>query len=83
MERLVRQGVASLTTKLIHLVQIAFPHHTGVRTRIVEEGVARFTHTIALDYLLLGVAPAGKRVELAFVVIIRFRDGKITHKHMY
>ncbi len=74
-----------------HLIGQMFPPDVEIfpvsRTvgvdQIVEEGVARFTHTIALDYLLPGVAPTGKRVELAIVVIIRFRDGKIAHEHIY
>jgi carboxymethylenebutenolidase len=74
-----------------HLIGQMFPPDVEIipvsRTvgvdQIVEEGVARFTHTIVLDYLLPGVAPTNKRVELAIVVIIRFRDGKIAHEHVY
>ena len=29
-----------------------------------------------------GVAPTGRRVELAFAVVVGFRDGKITHEHI-
>ena len=51
--------------------------------RVVDELVMRFTHTIRLDWLLPGVAPAGKRVELPFVVIVQFEGDKVAHEHLY
>lgn len=64
-------------------VEIISVSRTVGTDQIVDEGVARFTHSIALDYLLPGVAPTDKRVEVAIVVIVRFRDGKIAHEHIY
>jgi carboxymethylenebutenolidase len=29
------------------------------------------------------VAPTGKRVEIPLVAIVRFRDGKLAHEHIY
>src|SRR5262245_24935843 len=40
--------------------------------RVVDELVARFTHSIRMDWLLPGIPPTGKRVELPFVVIVQF-----------
>ena len=51
--------------------------------QVVEELFVRFTHTIAMDWLLPGVAPTGKAVEMAVVVIVGFEDGKISHEHIY
>jgi carboxymethylenebutenolidase len=51
--------------------------------RIVEESVFRFTHSIAMDWLLPGVAPTEKRIEVAVVGVIQFRDGKMAHEHLY
>jgi carboxymethylenebutenolidase len=51
--------------------------------RIADEIVLRFTHSRAMNWLLPGVAPTGKRVEMAVVVIVQFRDGKIAHEHVY
>ncbi|MBD2058322.1 ester cyclase [Oculatella sp. FACHB-28] len=51
--------------------------------QLVDEMVAKFTHTIQIDWMLPGVAPTGKRVEVPVVAIIRFRDGKIAHEHIY
>lgn len=51
--------------------------------QLVDEMVATFTHTIQIDWMLPGVAPTGKRVEVPVVAIIRFRDGKLAHEHVY
>ena len=51
--------------------------------RIVDEIVFQFTHTIAMDWMLPGIAPTGKRVEIPTVVIVNFRDGKLAHEHIY
>ena len=51
--------------------------------QLVDEMVAKFTHTIQMDWMIPGVAPTGKRVQVPVVGIIRFRDGKIAHEHLY
>jgi carboxymethylenebutenolidase len=51
--------------------------------RVVDELVARFTHSIRLDWLLPGVPPTGKRVEFPFVVIVQFEGDKVAHEHLY
>jgi carboxymethylenebutenolidase len=51
--------------------------------QIVEELVIGFTHTAAIDWLLPGVLPTGKPVEIAVVVIVGFKDDKISHEHIY
>lgn len=51
--------------------------------RLVEEAIYRFTHTIAMDWMLPGIPPTNKPVELAMVGIIAFRDGKIVSEHLY
>src|SRR5207248_6700532 len=51
--------------------------------QLVDEMVFKFTHTIPMDWMLPGVAPTGKRVEIPLVVIVRFRDGKLAHEHIY
>src|SRR5262249_41395279 len=47
--------------------------------RVVDELIMRFTHSIRLDWLLPGVAPTGRRVELPFVVIVQFEGDKLAH----
>src|SRR3989440_9729149 len=51
--------------------------------QVVDEMVFKFTHTIRMDWMLPGVAPTGKRVEVPLVAIVRFREGKLAHEHIY
>jgi len=51
--------------------------------RIVDEMIFQFTHTIAMDWMLPGVAPTGRRVDVPLVAIVHFRNGKLAHEHIY
>jgi carboxymethylenebutenolidase len=51
--------------------------------QVVDEMVFTFTHTITMDWMLPGIAPTGKRVEIPLVAIVRFREGKLAHEHIY
>ncbi|SRR6266481_3728828 len=51
--------------------------------RLVEEMVFRFTHTIQMDWMLPGVAPTGKRVEVAMLIVVQFDGDKLAHEHVY
>ncbi|MBV8683049.1 MAG: nuclear transport factor 2 family protein [Caulobacteraceae bacterium] len=51
--------------------------------QIVDEMIFSFTHTSEIDWMLPGVAPTGRRVEVPLVAIVRFRDGKVAHEHIY
>jgi carboxymethylenebutenolidase len=51
--------------------------------QLVDEMVFKFTHTISMDWMLPGVPPTGKRVEVPLVAIIRFKEGKLAHEHIY
>ena len=51
--------------------------------RVVDELIARFTHSIHMDWLLPGIPPTGKRVEFPFVVIVQFEGDKVAHEHLY
>jgi carboxymethylenebutenolidase len=51
--------------------------------QLVDEMVFKFTHSIHMDWMLPGVAPTGKRVEIPLVAIVRFREGKLAHEHIY
>jgi carboxymethylenebutenolidase len=52
-------------------------------TQIVDEMIFSFTHTVQMDWMLPGVAPTGRRVEVPLVAIIGFKDGKVQHEHIY
>ncbi len=64
-------------------LQVTTISQTVGEDRIVEEAVATFTHSLAMEWMLPGVAPSGKRLELAFLTINQFRDGLIAHEHLY
>jgi carboxymethylenebutenolidase len=74
-----------------HLVGKFFPpdvkmtdvSRTVGENQVVDEVVISFTHTTPIYWLLPGVAPTGKPVEMAVAVIVGFKDGKISHEHIY
>jgi carboxymethylenebutenolidase len=51
--------------------------------RLVDEMIFRFTHTLKMDWMLPGIARTGKSVECGLVVIVHFRDGKLSRVHLY
>ena len=51
--------------------------------QIVDEMIFKFTHTIPMDWMLPGIPPTGRRVEVPLVAIVRVRDGKLAHEHIY
>lgn len=53
------------------------------RSQLVDEMIFRFTHTIEMDWMLPGIAPTGRRVEVPLVAIVGFRDGKVAHERIY
>jgi carboxymethylenebutenolidase len=48
-------------------------------TQIVDEMIFEFTHTVPMDWMLPGIAPTDKRVEVALVAIIGFRESGRRH----
>src|SRR5262244_998783 len=53
------------------------------RDQIVVEFVLSFTHDTQWDYLLPGIPPTGKRVELPHVAVMGFENGKVAHEHVW
>ncbi len=51
--------------------------------QIVDEMLFKFTHTSEIDWMLPGIMPTGKRVEVPLVAIVRFVEGKVAHEHIY
>ena len=51
--------------------------------RIVDEMVVSFTHDIEIDWMLPGLAPTGRHVEVPLVAIVGFRGDKLYHEHIY
>src|SRR6516225_7467493 len=53
------------------------------KDQIVVELVLSFTHDTQWDYLLPGIPPTGRRVELPHVVVMKFQNGKVAHERLY
>ena len=51
--------------------------------RVVDEMVVTATHSVQMDWLLPGLPPTGKRMEIAVVAIVTFRAGKLASEHIY
>lgn len=51
--------------------------------RVVDEFVARFTHDREIPWMLPGIPPTGRRVEVALVAVVRFRGDKLCNEHIY
>ena len=45
--------------------------------------VFKFTHSVRMGWMLPGVVPTGRRVEVLLVIVVRFRDGKLAREHSY
>src|SRR5487761_151494 len=74
-----------------HLVGKFFPPDVKMQSvsrtvgedRVVEELFISFTHTTVIDWLLPGVKPTGKKVEMAVAVVVGFADDKISQRSRY
>jgi carboxymethylenebutenolidase len=53
------------------------------KDQLVDEMIFSFTHTREMPWMLPGVSPTHRRVEVALVAIVRFREGKLQHEHIY
>ena len=51
--------------------------------QVVDELIIRFTHSLRMDWLLPGIPPTGKHVDIPFVAIIQFEGDKIAREHLY
>jgi carboxymethylenebutenolidase len=51
--------------------------------RVVDEMLFCFTHDIEIDWMLPGIPPTGKYVEIPLVAIVNFRGDRLYHEHIY
>lgn len=51
--------------------------------RLVDEMLFCFTHDIEIDWMLPGIPPTGRYVEIPLVAIVRFRGDKLYNEHIY
>jgi carboxymethylenebutenolidase len=50
---------------------------------LVDEFIVKFTHTTEIDWMLPGIPPTGRKVEIPTVAIIRFEGHRLVHEHIY
>jgi len=64
-------------------IELVMVSRTLSSDTIVDEFIFKFTHSIDMPWLLPGIPPTGKKVELPVVAIIGFEGGKISSEHIY
>ncbi len=53
------------------------------KDQLVDEMIFSFTHTQEMPWMLPGLAPTHKKVQVPLVAIVHFRNGKLAHEHIY
>ncbi|MCI0562069.1 MAG: ester cyclase, partial [Nitrososphaera sp.] len=53
------------------------------KDQVVDELILSFTHDSEIDFMLPGIPPTGRFVELPHVVVMKFKGDKIAHEHIY
>jgi carboxymethylenebutenolidase len=51
--------------------------------QLVDEMIFSFTHTREMPWMLPGVSPTHRHVEVPLVAIVGFRDSKVAHERIY
>ncbi len=51
--------------------------------RLVDEFVFSFTHDITMDWMLPGIPPTHRKVEIPMVVVVQFEGDKIACERIY
>ncbi len=51
--------------------------------RLIDEFVFSFTHDIEMDWMLPGVPPTHRKVEVPMVVVVQFQEDKIASERIY
>lgn len=52
-------------------------------SQVVDEMLFCFTHTTEIPWMLPGVRPTGRRVEIPLLAVVKFRGDKLYHEHIY
>lgn len=51
--------------------------------RVVVESYTKFRHDAVIDRYFPNIEPTGKVVEIATVIIVKFRGDRVCHEHLY
>ncbi|KAJ0120226.1 lea domain protein [Diaporthe amygdali] len=50
--------------------------------RVIDEFIFKFTHDQMIDWILPGVPPTNKRVEVPFTAVVNVRGDRLYHEHI-
>ncbi|KAF2013332.1 dienelactone hydrolase-like protein [Aaosphaeria arxii CBS 175.79] len=83
-------GKERLTAFYTHNFIFANPEDTDLKLvsrtigvdRVVDEFVFRFTHDKVVDWLLPGVPPTGRFLEIPFTSVVNMRGDRLCHEHI-
>jgi carboxymethylenebutenolidase len=53
------------------------------QSRVVDEMIFSFTHDLEMDWMLPGIAPTGRRVEVPLVVVVELEGDRIACERIY
>ena len=53
------------------------------RNQVVDEFILCFTHDVPIEFMLPGITPTGKYVELPLIAVIGFEGNKIAQERIY
>ena len=51
--------------------------------RLVDKFVFKFTHTVRMDWLVPGIEPTGRAVEIPMIVVVEFEGDKLAGERIY
>ncbi|THV05373.1 NTF2-like protein [Dendrothele bispora CBS 962.96] len=51
--------------------------------RVIDEFIFKLTHDRTVDWLLPGVPPTGKKLEIPFIGVINVRGDRLYHEHIW
>ena len=51
--------------------------------RVIDEMIFSFTHDLEMDWMLPGVTPTGRRVEVPLVVVVQLKGDDIVSERIY
>jgi len=63
--------------------QVVRVSRTVGKDTVIDELILTFTHDMEIAFMLPGIKPTGKKVELPHVVVMKFEGDKIAHEHIY
>jgi carboxymethylenebutenolidase len=63
--------------------QITHVCRTVGQGRVIDEMTFRFTHDVEMDWMLPGIPPTGRPVEVPLVVVVQLGEGRVVCERIY